>query len=51
VSLILQAFPDFTPPDLVSLLQSRAVKLGQPELNNQFGTGRLNLGHSPELAQ
>jgi subtilisin family serine protease len=50
-ALILQAFPDFTPTDLVNLLQSRAIKLGQPELNNQFGAGRLNLGHSPELAQ
>lgn len=46
-ALVLQAFPNSTPVELVNLFQNRAVKLGAPPLNNQFGAGRLNLGSSP----
>ncbi|MFN8456989.1 MAG: S8 family serine peptidase [Anaerolineae bacterium] len=50
-ALALQAFPDYTPAELVNLLQSRAKKLGDGTLNNTFGAGRLNLGHSPNTPQ
>ncbi len=43
-ALILQAFPHYTPADIAGHLQSQAVRLGNAELNNQFGAGRLNLG-------
>ena len=50
-ALILQAFPDYAPADIVTLLQSRAVKLGDGTFDNRFGAGRLNLGSSPEAGQ
>jgi subtilisin family serine protease len=50
-ALALQAFPDLTPADLSHLLQSRAKKLGDGTISNQFGAGRLNLGHFPNATQ
>jgi subtilisin family serine protease len=46
-ALVLQAFPNSTPDDILKLLQDRAVKLGDTPMNNKFGAGRLNLGQSP----
>ncbi|MBI1876890.1 MAG: S8 family serine peptidase [Chloroflexi bacterium] len=50
-ALTLQAFPNFTPDEIATLFESRAIKLGDGAMNNRFGAGRLNLGHSPETAQ
>lgn len=47
-ALALQAFPDYTPDDLVNFLESRAIELGHSGPDNQFGAGRLNLGDAPQ---
>jgi hypothetical protein len=49
-ALILQAFPDSTPDELVAFLQERAIDLGDSGPDNAFGVGRLNLGPIPETA-
>lgn len=50
-ALILQAFPGLPSTEIAAMLQSRAVKLGDGDLSNQYGAGRLNLGASPGDAQ
>ncbi len=47
-ALILQAFPNYTPDDITTLLKDKAVQLGEGTPNIQFGSGRLNLGELPE---
>lgn len=46
-ALTLQAFPDFSPDDIMNFLESRAIELGSAGPDNQFGAGRLNLGDAP----
>jgi len=51
-ALVLQAFPQFKgqPDKLAAFLQSRAIDLGNPGPDNEFGAGRLSLGASPQEA-
>jgi hypothetical protein len=48
-ALVLQAHPGWTPAQVGSFLEARAVDLGDPGPDNVFGTGRLHLGQ-PEAA-
>jgi subtilisin family serine protease len=50
-ALTLQAFPAYTPDQIANPLENWAIKLSETLPNNQFGAGRLNLGHSPETPQ
>jgi subtilisin family serine protease len=43
-ALVLSAHPGYTPDQLQSFLEERAVDLGDPGLDLQFGHGRLYLG-------
>jgi outer membrane biosynthesis protein TonB len=46
-ALVLQAQPAWSPAQVASFLEGRAVDLGAPGLDNVFGAGRLDLG-APE---
>lgn len=46
-ALVLDAFPTFTPAQVQSWLEDRAVDLGAPGRDNVYGAGRLNLGDPP----
>lgn len=47
-ALVKQAFPEFSPDQLATFLQERAIDLGNPGADNAFGVGRLNMGANPE---
>ena len=42
-ALVLQAYPSFTPTQIQSWLEDRAVDLGTAGKDNAYGAGRLNL--------
>ncbi|MGD0205224.1 MAG: S8 family serine peptidase, partial [Dehalococcoidia bacterium] len=46
-ALVKQAFPAYTPAQIKSFLEGRAVPLGAPGKDNVYGSGRLNLGSMP----
>ncbi|MDQ3855952.1 MAG: S8 family serine peptidase, partial [Chloroflexota bacterium] len=46
-ALVNQANPSFTPAQIRSFLQSRAIDLGPAGPDNQFGSGRVHLGSAP----
>lgn len=46
-ALVKQANPTWTPAQIKSFLESRAIELGAAGKDNQFGSGRLNLGAIP----
>jgi len=46
-ALILQAFPDYSPDQVIEFLESRAVDLGDDGSDNIYGYGRLWLGEPP----
>ena len=48
-ALVLQAHPGWTPAQVASFLQGRAVDLGAAGADNVYGAGRLNLGQ-PETS-
>jgi subtilisin family serine protease len=43
-ALVLSAHPDYSPGQLQSFLEGRALDMGDPGLDEQFGYGRLHLG-------
>lgn len=47
-ALVLQAFPELSPPELTAFLQQRAIDLGITGPDNAFGVGRLDLATPPE---
>jgi hypothetical protein len=47
-ALVKQAFPAYTPGEIKSFLEGRAVPLGAPGKNNIYGSGRLSLGSIPD---
>jgi len=47
-ALVLQAFPDFGPDQIIEFLEDRAIDLGPDGPDNAFGYGRLWLGFGPE---
>jgi hypothetical protein len=46
-ALVKSAFPSFTPEEIVAFLKARALDLGQPGPDNEYGWGRLQLGPPP----
>jgi len=51
-ALVKQQFPGFSPIEIRSYLENLAVDLGPAGKDNQFGSGRLNLGNlSPRERQ
>ena len=44
VALVLQQFPDYTPQQVKDFLYTRAVDLGDPGPDYDYGNGRLRLG-------
>ncbi len=46
-ALVLSAYPSYTPVQLQSFLQSRAIDMGTSGLDTIYGYGRLYLGSSP----
>jgi len=46
-ALVKQAYPSYTPTQIKSFLESRAVDLGVAGKDNIYGSGRLNLGTPP----
>ena len=48
-ALVLSAFPSFSPDQLQSFLENRAIDMGSPGMDNQFGHGRLYLGVPPSI--
>jgi subtilisin family serine protease len=46
-TLVLSAYPNFTPDQLESFLTERAVDMGAAGVDTQFGFGRLFLGEPP----
>jgi len=46
-ALVLQAFPSYTPDQVIQFLESRAIDLGPYGAENAFGYGRLWLGEEP----
>ena len=46
-ALLLEAFPSYTPAQVQSWLQGRALDLGDAGWDNAYGAGRLNLGAPP----
>jgi hypothetical protein len=49
-ALVRHAYPGYTPAQIQSLLQSRAIDLGAGGLDYQYGWGRLYLGNPPTAA-
>lgn len=47
-ALVLEAFPDYTPDEVIAFLEGRALDLGPPGEDNGFGAGRLDLGAAPD---
>ncbi len=47
--LVLDAFPIFTPDDIVSFLEGRAIDQGTSGYDTKYGAGRLYLGPPPNL--
>jgi len=45
--LVKQCYPSYTPSQIQSFLESRAVDLGDSGKDNLYGSGRLNLGSLP----
>jgi len=43
-ALVCQQYPSYTPAQVQSFLESRAVELGAPGKDNLYGSGRLDLG-------
>jgi hypothetical protein len=43
-ALVLSALPSLSPDQLQSFLEDRAIDMGSPGMDNQFGYGRLYLG-------
>ena len=46
-ALVLEAFPAYTPAQVQSWLEARALDLGETGRDNIYGAGRLNLGAPP----
>jgi subtilisin family serine protease len=46
-ALVKQANPSFSPAQLQAFLEGRALDLGLPGKDNQFGSGKLSLGAPP----
>jgi uncharacterized repeat protein (TIGR01451 family) len=46
-ALVKQAYPSYTPAQIKSFLEGRAVPLGAAGKDNIYGSGRLNLGTPP----
>jgi hypothetical protein len=46
-ALVKGVFPGYTPDQLQSFLEGRAIDLGSPGKDNLFGSGRLHLGNPP----
>jgi len=46
-ALVLSAYPAFTPDQLQTFLEDRAVDMGTSGMDNIYGHGRLNLGTPP----
>jgi uncharacterized repeat protein (TIGR01451 family) len=46
-ALVWQAFPDFTPDQVVAFLQGRAIDQGTVGYDYRYGVGRLHLGNPP----
>jgi hypothetical protein len=49
-ALVRQANPGWSPAQVLSFLEGRAVDLGTPGADNVFGAGRLDLGTPPALS-
>jgi subtilisin family serine protease len=49
-ALVLSAYPSYTPDQLQTYLQGRAVDMGSAGKDNDFGYGRLNLGTPPDFS-
>lgn len=47
VALVWQAFPNFTPDEVKTYLEDRAIDLGATGYDTVYGTGRLFLGNAP----
>ena len=48
-ALVLGAYPTYTPVQLRSFLEGRAIDMGSPGKDTRFGFGRLYLGNPGEL--
>jgi len=46
-ALVKQAYPSYSPVEIKSFLEGRAVPLGVPGKDNVYGSGRLDLGDPP----
>lgn len=46
-ALILSAYPSYSPAQVQTFLQSRAIDMGTTGVDSIYGYGRLNLGASP----
>jgi subtilisin family serine protease len=46
-ALVLEAFPSFSPAQVQSWLEARALDLGDVGRDNLYGAGRLSLGKPP----
>ena len=46
-ALVLSAYPSYTPSQLQSFLEERAIDRGAPGMDSVFGHGQLHLGDSP----
>lgn len=46
-ALVLSAYPSYTPDQVRSFLQERAIDMGPAGMDTQFGQGRLHLGFPP----
>ncbi len=49
-ALVLQAFPDYTPQQVIDYFYSQAVDLGDNGADYDYGNGRLWLGEPPDLS-
>ena len=49
-ALVLSAYPAYTPDQLQTYLQGRAIDMGSAGKDNDFGYGRLNLGTPPDFS-
>ncbi len=47
-ALVKQAYPSYSPAQIKSFLEGRAVPLGAAGKDNIYGSGRLNLGSIPD---
>jgi subtilisin family serine protease len=47
-ALVLQTNPGFTPDEIKTFLESRAIDMGDPGYDIWYGIGRLHLGDPPE---